>query len=55
MIMIIKGKNSKNNAKLPIVHETVTAVSHLEIVEGRQASSRATLEEMIGSGDTKPE
>lgn len=48
MIMIIKGeKNSKNYVKLPVVHETVTAVSHLELVESRQASSRATLEEML--------
>lgn len=38
MIAIIKGKkNSKNNVKLPIVYETVTAVSHLELVEIWQA------------------
>lgn len=50
-----REKNSKNNVKLPIVHETVTAVSHLELLRACRQDLRATLEEPIRTGDTKPE
>lgn len=38
-----REKNSKNSVKPSIVHETVTAVSHLELAESRQASSQGHL------------